>query len=176
MVDVGLLSAFGASCEQKDEHVRLLREVDPVSRTEVVAELGDPLADGVDVADRPAGERALSDACDNPVAVLAVFEGLKSVVEFVGGFDLHITIVSHGLHLGKRRCHSPSSAPRIRCHPKPSDSSLSGMSLNSVPQAEDVQYALPLHIAYPQYVTQIQTTKETDYLSSDSRTLPAGKR
>ncbi|TPF93037.1 hypothetical protein BG22_08175 [Bifidobacterium sp. UTBIF-78] len=42
VVDVGLLSAFGASCEQKDEHVRLLREVDPVSGTEVVAELGDP--------------------------------------------------------------------------------------------------------------------------------------
>ena len=54
----GLLAAFYVSCEQEHEYVRLLRKVDEASGADVVTELGGHFADGIDVADRSASERA----------------------------------------------------------------------------------------------------------------------
>ena len=61
-----------------------MREVDPVSGAEVVAEFRYAFAYGVDVADRFAGEVALADA------VLAVLELVGPFVEFVGRSYLHV--------------------------------------------------------------------------------------
>jgi hypothetical protein len=50
ILDVLLLAGLVATAEQQDEPSTLLEVVDPVTRTVGDAELGDPLADRLDVA------------------------------------------------------------------------------------------------------------------------------